>query len=276
MSGVLRLTILGCGSSGGVPRIGGEWGACDPSEPKNRRSRCSLLVERKRLDAAWGPQTTTSVLVDTSPDMRDQLLRADVTRLDAVLLTHCHADQTHGLDDLRAFWVRDRRRMPVYMDEATADAMLRRFDYCFEQPAGSPYPPVAEARVSLAPGVVTVVEGPGGLIESLALDQDHGTMPTLGFRFGPAAYSNDVVELPEATLAELRGLDLWIVDALQEAPHITHAHVAKTLSWIERLGPKRAILTNLHHSLDYAALSARLPDHVTPAYDGMRIEVEDD
>ena len=274
MSGVLRLTILGCGSSGGVPRVGGDWGACDPSNPKNRRTRGSLLVERKAAGAPWGPETTTTVLVDTSPDMRAQLLAADVRRLDAVLLTHDHADQTHGVDDLRAFWMRQRARVPVYMDEATAAVMTHRFAYCFRQPEGSPYPAIADARVTLGPGVETVVEGPGGPITALALDQDHGFVRSLGFRFGAAAYSNDVVELPDATMAALADLDLWIVDALQDGPHMSHAHVDKTLGWIERLAPKRAVLTNMHQSLDYEALTARCPPGMQPAWDGMRIELE--
>jgi phosphoribosyl 1,2-cyclic phosphate phosphodiesterase len=273
MSGVLRFTILGCGSSGGVPRVGGDWGLCDPNEPKNRRTRCSLLVERKAASAPWLPETTTTVLIDTSPDLREQLLAAKVKRLDAVLLTHDHADQTHGVDDLRALWQQSRRRVPIHMSAETAAVMLRRFDYVFTQPAGSLYPAIADALVDLEPGSRTIVEGPGGAIEALALDQDHGTMRTLGFRFGPAAYCNDVVELPEATLAALEGLDLWIVDALQDAPHLTHAHVEKSLGWIARLEPKRAVLTNLHVSLDYDALDARTPAHVRPAFDGLRIEV---
>ena len=273
MSGVLRFTILGCGSSGGVPRVGGDWGLCDPNEPKNRRTRCSLLVERKAASAPWLPETTTTVLIDTSPDLREQLLAAKVKRLDAVLLTHDHADQTHGVDDLRALWQQSRRRVPIHMSAETAAVMLRRFDYVFTQPAGSLYPAIADALVDLEPGSRTIVEGPGGAIEALALDQDHGTMRTLGFRFGPAAYCNDVVELPEATLAALEGLDLWIVDALQDAPHLTHAHVEKSLGWIAWLEPKRAVLTNLHVSLDYDALDARTPAHVRPAFDGLRIEV---
>ena len=275
MSGVLRFTILGSGSSGGVPRVGGDWGACDPQNPKNRRTRGSLLVERKAKDAPWGPETTTTVLIDTSPDMREQLLRADVRRLDAVLLTHDHADQTHGIDDLRAFWmIQDRRRVPVHMNEATASVITQRFDYCFVQPEGSPYPPIADACVDLTPGATVSVEGPGGAIDALVLDQDHGYVRSLGFRIGPAAYSNDVVDLPEESFAALSGLELWIVDALQEKPHKTHAHVDKTLGWIARLTPRRAVLTNMHQSLDFAALSARLPEGVEPAYDGMRIELE--
>jgi phosphoribosyl 1,2-cyclic phosphate phosphodiesterase len=276
MSGILRLTILGCGSSGGVPRIGGDWGACDPNEPKNRRTRCSLLVERKRsAEDPWGPKTTTSILVDTSPDMREQLLEAEVKRLDAVFLTHDHADQTSGFDDLRAFWTRDRKLMPVYMDPVTAKVMQTRFGYCFKQPAGSLYPPFVEARVSLMPGGETVVEGPGGPIKALVLGQDHGTTQSLGFRFGRAAYNNDVVELPKQAFAMLEGLDVWIADALQDAPHLTHSHVAKTLGWIERLKPARGILTNLHHTLDYKELDARTPENVSPAYDGMQVEVAD-
>jgi len=275
MSAVLRITVLGSGSSGGVPRIGGDWGACDPANPKNRRTRCSLLVERKAdRDAPWGDDTTTTVLIDTSPDMRAQLLAAGVTRLDAVFMTHDHADQTHGIDDLRAFWMRQRRRVPVYMDTATADVLTQRFRYCFETPPGSPYPAILEPRVTLRPGETTVIDGPGGSLDVLALDQDHGFIRSLGFRFGPAAYSNDVVDMPEVTFDALRGLDLWVVDALQDQPHKTHAHVAKTLEWIERLSPKRAVLTNMHLPLDYDALNARTPEHVEPAYDGLRIEVE--
>lgn len=275
MSGVLRFTILGCGSSGGVPRIDGEWGACDPRNPRNRRSRSSILVERRRAEDPWGPETTTRVLVDTSPDMRLQLLAAGVTGLDAVLLTHDHADQTHGLDDLRAFWATTRRRMPVHMDAPTAETMLARFGYVFTPPEGSPYPAIAEAVIDLTAGEAIRIEGAGGAIEALVLDQDHGFARSLGFRFGRAAYSNDVVELPETTRAALRDLEVWIVDALQDAPHRTHAHVAKTLGWIEELAPQRAILTNLHHTLDYAELNARTPAHVSPGYDGLQIEVED-
>ncbi|MGD2134142.1 MAG: MBL fold metallo-hydrolase [Maricaulaceae bacterium] len=274
MSGTLRLTILGCGSSGGVPRLGGDWGACDPANPKNWRTRCSLLVERKPEGASWNSEQVTTILVDTSPDMRAQLLAARVTRLDAVFLTHDHADQTHGIDDLRAFWMRQRQLVPVYMDQPTANVIMQRFGYCFAQPGGSPYPPILEARLALRHAEQVTIDGPGGAITVEPLDQDHGYVRSLGFRFGRAAYSNDVVELPDDTKARLKDLDLWIVDALQDAPHRTHAHVDKTLDWIEELAPKQAVLTNMHHSLDHDELAARTPSHVTPAHDGMTIEVD--
>lgn len=268
MKPVLQVRILGCGSSGGVPRIGGDWGACDPSNPRNRRSRCSILL-RWRSSAADEGETTT--LVDTSPDMREQLLQANVTNLDAVILTHEHADQCHGIDDLRALVIRRRKRIPVLMDKPTASAVMRRFDYCFE---GTPaYPAILDGRVELEPFKRGQVDGPGGQMPFLPLDQDHGSMASLGFRIGDFAYCNDVVRLPEASLQRLDGLDTLIVDALRYTPHPTHANVAQALEWIERLRPRRAILSNLHVDLDYERLSRELPDGVEPAYDGMELEI---
>lgn len=269
--GTLRVTILGCGSSGGVPRLGGadgagDWGACDPSEPKNRRTRCSLLVERP------GAEGATRVLVDTSPDLRAQLLAARCPSVDAVLYTHDHADQTHGLDDLRAFALRQRARVPVYMDRATRAGLLERFRYCFEQPPGSLYVPILEAREMPAPGAPFAIAGGGGAVEAIAFEQQHGGILSLGFRFGGLAYSSDVVGLPEESFEILKGVDIWIVDALQMKPHKTHAHLDLTLEWIARVRPKRAILTNLHVSMDYEALRRTLPAGVEPAFDGMRLE----
>lgn len=265
-AGRLQIRILGCGSSGGVPRIGNDWGACDPSEPRNRRSRCSILIRH------WGPGAAepTLVLVDTSPDMRDQLLAARVDRLDAVLLTHEHADQCHGIDDLRALVIRHRRRMPVHMNQSTAGAVLRRFDYCFEGAKG--YPAILEGRVDLEEGQAVRIGGPGGEVEILVLAQDHG-IPSIGFRIGTFAYCNDVVRLPEETLERLGGLDTLVLDALRYTPHPTHATVGQALEWIERLKPRRAWLTNLHVDLDYAKLRAELPEGVAPAYDGLELEV---
>jgi phosphoribosyl 1,2-cyclic phosphate phosphodiesterase len=268
MAGVgrLQVRILGCGSSGGVPRIGNDWGACDPSDPRNRRSRCSILVRH------WGPGAAepTLVLIDTSPDMRDQLLAARVDRLDAVVLSHEHADQCHGIDDLRALVIRHRRRLPVHMNPATADAVLRRFDYCFEGAKG--YPAILEGRVDLKEGQAVRIGGPGGEVEILPLAQDHG-IPSLGFRIGTFAYCNDVVRLPEETLERLGGLDTLIIDALRYPPHPTHATVGQALEWIERLKPKRAWLTNLHVDLDYAKLQSELPKGVAPAYDGLELDI---
>jgi len=266
-AGRLQIRILGCGSSGGVPRVGNDWGACDPSEPKNRRSRCSILIRH------WGPGANdpTLVLVDTSPDMRDQLLAARVDRLDAVILSHEHADQCHGIDDVRALVIRHRRRMPVHMDEPTAQIILKRFDYCFEGSKG--YPAILDGQVDLKAGQAVRIGGPGGDLEVVPLAQDHGGTPSLGFRIGSFGYCNDVVRLPEETLERLHGLDTLVVDALRYTAHPTHASVDQALGWISRLKPRQAILTNLHVDLDYAKLRAGLPQGVAPAYDGMELDI---
>jgi phosphoribosyl 1,2-cyclic phosphate phosphodiesterase len=261
----LKATILGSGSSGGVPRIGGaggrgEWGACDPNEPRNRRRRCSLLVERG----------ATQVLVDTTPDMREQLIDARVGRLDGVLITHDHADQSHGIDDLRMIAQNMMKRVDVYAAEDTLRVLTNRFGYCFK--GNDAYPAVLQSHVISRPFRAFTIEGQGGAVPVLAFDQDHGTMISQGFRFGPIAYSSDVFELDDAAFAVLEGVECWIVDALRYRPHPTHAHVDKALNWIRRVKPKRAILTNLHIDLDYRTLRAALPDGVEPAYDGLVIE----
>ncbi|NVO14030.1 MAG: MBL fold metallo-hydrolase [Rhodoplanes sp.] len=262
----LAVTILGCGSSGGVPRPALGWGVCDPTNPKNRRRRCSLLVERDGADGR------TRVLVDTGPDLREQLIDANVDWLDGVLYTHEHADHTHGVDDLRGLFMHKRRRLDLYLDEATWRVMLARFGYCFVTPPGSAYPPIANEH-RIAPGHPVTIAGQGGSITALPFLQDHGDIPSLGFRFGGVAYSSDLVDLPEESVALLHGLDLWIIDALRWRPHPTHFSVEQALAWIERLAPKRAILTNMHSDLDYEELKSRLPAHVEPAYDGMRLRL---
>ena len=263
----LRATILGCGSSGGVPRIGNIWGACDSEEPKNRRLRCSLLVQRQ------SDQGTTHVLVDTSPDLREQLLNANVNHLDGVLYTHEHADQTHGIDDLRVVAYTMRRLVDVYADAVTSKILHERFGYCFAQPDASPYVPILKMHELLEPGKEIAIKGAGGSIRAVPFLQDHGSMDSLGFRFGGLAYSSDLVGLPEESFAALEDLDIWIVDALRYDPHPTHAHLDLVLEWVERLHPKRTILTNLHIDMDYQTLRRELPDGVEPAYDGMVIEV---
>lgn len=260
----LTFTILGCGSSGGVPRVGQGWGDCDPSNPKNRRRRCSLLVEREE----GGKKTT--VLVDTSPDVREQLLSEDVRGLDGVIFTHDHADHTHGIDDLRPLALIRRRRVDIYADEKTAASLHARFDYCFVTPSGSEYPPIlTEHRIKA--GEMIRIEGEAGPIEAFPFDMAHGDTRALGLRFGPLAYSPDVNDLPEASVAALNDLDVWIVDALRYRPHPSHFSVRDALSWIERIGPRRAILTNLHNDLDYERLRGEVPEGVVPAYDGMKI-----
>jgi phosphoribosyl 1,2-cyclic phosphate phosphodiesterase len=263
----LTFTILGCGSSGGVPRPGIGWGECDPTNPKNRRRRCSLLVEQRQADGAC-----TRVLIDTSPDLREQLLAADVDWLDGVLFTHEHADHTHGIDDLRGLFLRHRRRIDAYVDEQTYRVLHFRFGYCFVTPPGSNYPPILNEH-RIKPGTPVIIPGPGGPITALPFLQDHGDIASLGFRIGGVAYSSDLRDLPGESVAALAGLDLWIVDALRYKPHPSHFSVDETLAWIERLAPKRAILTNMHIDLDYEELRRRLPRHVEPAYDGLRIEL---
>ncbi len=260
----MRFTILGCGSSGGVPRLGGDWGDCDPSNPKNRRRRCSLLVERV------GAAGTTRVLIDTSPDMREQLLQAGVGTLDAVVYTHSHADHVHGLDDLRQIVFNLRARLPVWADAPTQEALLNRFGYAFTQPEDSPYPPILTLHTIHGP---VTMAGQGGPVTLTPFTVDHGSMEALGFRIGNLAYLPDAVGIPEESWAKLHGLDVWIVDALRRKPHPTHAHLAMTLDWIARAAPARAVLTNMHVDLDHATLDAETPAHITPAYDGMVIDL---
>jgi phosphoribosyl 1,2-cyclic phosphate phosphodiesterase len=268
MSGMLEFTILGCGSSGGVPRADGDWGACDPLDPRNRRSRCSLLVRRK---SPAGADQETTVIVDTSPDLRQQTAAANVKRIDAALFTHDHADQTHGIDDLRAFAIRNRRRTPCFMDEATEHTLLQRFRYIFE--SLSSYPAICDAKRLPGHGTRWSVEGPSGAIPVLTFDQDHAEVRSVGYRFGDVAYSSDVVDLDSNALDSLLGLKCWIVDCLRYRPHPSHAHLEKTLAWVEAVKPQQVILTNMHIDLDYATLAAQLPAGVVPAFDGMRFEV---
>ncbi|HEY2755286.1 MAG TPA: MBL fold metallo-hydrolase [Pseudolabrys sp.] len=259
----LSFTILGCGSSMGVPRVALGWGDCDPNNPKNRRRRCSMLIERANTNGH-----RTRVLIDCTPDCREQLLGAEVDWLDGVLITHEHADHTHGIDDLRPLFVHKRRPVEVYLDEPTSHAMHVRFGYCFKAPPGSEYPPIAAER-RLTPGKAVSIAGQGGDIEVMPVLQNHGDISSLGFRIGNVAYSADIKSLPDECLPLMAGLDVWIVDALRKTPHPSHMNLAEALSWIERVKPKRAILTNLHTDMDYAALRASLPPHIEPAYDGM-------
>lgn len=262
-------TILGCGSSGGVPRPGQGWGACDPANPKNRRRRCSLLVERA------GPDGTTVVLIDTSPDLREQWLSAGPAgighdHLDAILMTHSHADHTHGIDDVRPLVIKARRRIDIHMDAPTRSALQTRFGYIFETPPGSQYPALLTPR-DLRHGVAARIEGTGGAISALPFLLHHGDMDALGFRIGRMAYTPDVVEIPDASVEYLAGLDLWIIDALRYTRHPSHFSLEEALGWIERMKPRRAVLTNLHTDMDYERLRAELPPGVEPAFDGMEL-----
>jgi phosphoribosyl 1,2-cyclic phosphate phosphodiesterase len=258
----LKFTILGCGSSAGVPRPALGWGECDPNNPKNRRRRTSLLVERRTADGV------TRVLVDTSPDLREQLLDLDVDWLDGVFYTHEHADHTHGIDDLRSLFIKRHQRVDVYLDDNTAAMMHTRFGYCFESPPGSNYPPIVTGH-RLTAGTAVSVTGKAGPIRVLPFLQDHGDISSLGFRFAGLAYSCDLSGIPAASIDALLGLDVWILDALRYRPHPSHFSVAEALDWVERIKPKRAVLTNLHADLDYDQLRGKLPVHVVPAFDGM-------
>jgi len=264
MSARLRATILGCGSSAGVPRIGGDWGDCDPANPKNARRRCSLLVERV------GEGGVTRVLVDTSPDLRAQLLDAGIGLLDGALFTHPHADHLHGLDDLRTVAQNRGSRLPVWADADTAEVLLARFAYAFVQPKGSLYAPILDLRALDGP---VTVEGDGGPLGFTPFRVEHGRIEALGFRVNRLAYLPDVSAIPDDVWPVLDGLDLWILDALRRKPHPTHTHLEQSLAWIARAAPRQAVLTNMHNDLDYATLAAELPPGVIPAYDGLTLEL---
>ena len=263
----LSLTILGSGSSAGVPRPALGWGACDPNNPKNRRRRCSLLAERT------GDRGVTRVVIDTSPDLREQLIDADVDHIDAVFLTHEHADQTHGIDDLRSVVLHQRRLIPVYLNQSTADQILLRFSYCFVSPPESGYPPILDSHLIQA-GESLAIEGTGGALTLSAFLVQHGNIPALGYRIGNAAYTPDVNDIPPASWPFLQNLDLWIIDGLRYAGHPSHFSVDDALSWIDRFKPRRAVITNMHSDLDYEVLRQSLPANVIPAYDGMRLTLE--
>jgi phosphoribosyl 1,2-cyclic phosphate phosphodiesterase len=252
----MKVRILGCGGSGGVPLVGGVWGACDPAEQRNRRRRASILVEDE----------ATTLLVDTSPDLREQLLDAGTRRLDAVLFTHAHADHLHGIDDLRGMNRLVRAALPVYADRRTLAVIEERFDYVFRPLEGASF-----YKPTLTPHAIEGEFTIGG-IRVVPFVQDHGFSKTLGFRIGGMAYSTDVVELDEAAFAALAGTELWIVDCLRYDPHPTHSHLEKTLSWIARVKPRRAVLTHMDVPLDYATLRGKLPPGVEPGYDGLTLE----
>ena len=256
----MRVTVLGCGPSWGVPRLDGDWGACDPDNPKNRRTRCAALVEDQGK----------VVLIDTPPDLREQLLATQAQQIDAVLFTHAHADHAHGIDDLRSINRMMGTPLPIYASTSTMNELRSRFRYIFApldaeakttfyKPAVEPYE-VEEAFTAAGLPVVPFV-------------QDHGFSQTLGFRFGRFAYSTDVIRLDEAAFAALAGVEVWIVDCIREREHVTHSHLEQTLAWIARVKPRRAILTHMDESLDYATLRAKLPPGVEPGYDGLVVDI---
>lgn len=259
----MKVTILGCGGSNGVPSAGNNWGDCDPENPRNRRRRPSILVEWEDIN----------ILIDTSPDLREQLLNAGVARVDVVLYTHNHADHVHGIDDLRPISRLMKRRIDVFAESDVLQSIVGRFSYLFEG---------GESENGLYRPILTphAADGPfetAGAHRIEPFPQDHGICASTGFRLGRFAYSTDVVELPDEAFETLDGVDTWIVDCLRAGPaHPTHAHLEKTLGWIERAGVRRAVLTHMNHQADYDALVALCPAGVEPAYDGMTVAIPGD
>ena len=254
----MKVTVLGCGGSGGVPLIGPDWGRCDPNQPKNRRRRVSVLVE----------EGDTKILVDTSPDLRAQLIDARVRSVTAIVWTHHHADHMNGIDDLRPLNRLMGKPIDVYGSAETLAHVKHAFGYVLT--------PVAAGQLFYKPYLIPhEITGPfeiGG-IKITPFEQDHGLgNTTLGFRFGDFAYSTDVVRLDERAFALLEGLELWVVDCLRDEPHPTHSHFAQTMEWIRRVRPRRAVLTHMNHDADYATWAMRLPPGVEPGYDGLAIE----
>jgi len=264
----MRYTVLGCGSSPGTPRLNGDWGNCDPHNPKNRRLRASLLVERILPDGE-----KTCVVIDTGPDFRQQMLNAHVRQLDGVVYTHPHADHIHGIDDLRTFVLWQKRLMDVWADDATYKRLFEGFGYCFQTPPGSGYPPILK-RHPIEPGTPFSVTGPGGMIGFQPLLQRHGAIHSLGFRMGDFAYCSDVSSYPDGTLEQMRGLDVLVIDALQYREHVSHFSLEQALEVIMELAPKRAYLTHMHIPLDYETVKRETPDNVEPAWDGLVIEAQ--
>lgn len=256
----MKITMLGCGISTGVPTIGPDWGRCDPTDRRNRRRRASVLIESRGK----------TVLIDMSPDLREQLLDAGVARIDAILLTHAHADHLHGIDDLRAINRVMKRAIPLYATAGTLAEIGRRFGYALK-----PVPPGEHFfKPTLAPHEIAGPFEAAGL-PVVPFAQDHGFSTTLGFRIGGFGYSTDVIELGENAFQALAGIDVWFVDCLRREPHPTHSHLAKTLAWIARVGPRRAVLTHMDQSLDYRELAAELPAGVEPGQDGLVIDLPD-
>lgn len=261
----LRVTILGCGSSGGVPQLGGEdghgaWGVCDPAEPRNRRTRTSAMVE--------GPDGRR-LLIDAGPDLRQQLLAAGGGPPEAVAFTHSHADHVMGIDELRIVNRLRNGQIDAFGTYVTLSTLRTRFDYAFHPPG-----PQGFFRPSLAPRPVA----PGETVEMAGMQvrvlrQDHRVMETLGFRIGRFAYSTDVVAMPEESFAALEGLDTWVVGCFQRKPHPVHAHVDLVREWSARLKPRRTVLTHMGYDLDWAWLVANLPPGIEPAHDGMILEI---
>ncbi|MDB9991431.1 MBL fold metallo-hydrolase [Amylibacter sp.] len=257
----LIFTILGCGSSGGVPRLGGIWGNCDPKNSKNIRKRCSLLIQRIEN------KNKTSVLIDTTPDMRQQLLDTHIGKLDAVIYTHEHADHLHGLDDLRMIVINMQKRLQVYASQQTKKSILDRFGYAFKTPVGSPYPPILD--MNDLPKKLQI-HGPGGTIDFTTFDVEHGNILVSAIKVNNVLYTPDISAIKND--AEIKNLDYWILDSLRYKAHPSHINLKKALELINEYKPNKSILTNLHVDLDYTTLLNETPDNVVPAHDGLQIK----
>jgi len=251
----MKLTILGCGTSTGVPKIGGKWGICDPTNPKNRRRRSSVFIEDDQ----------TKILIDTTPDLREQCLSADISQIDGVLYTHDHADHTHGIDDLRGISHIMKKRVEAYANAQTMSVLKKRFEYIFHSKDG--YPAILNGHeITCDPFTI-------GTLPIQPFELIHGPIKTLGFRLNKVAYTTDLNAIPQESEQYLQDLDLWVVDALRPEPHPTHSHLEQTLGWIEKFKPKRAVLTHMTWDMDYETLKKMLPKHIEPAYDGMVIHI---
>lgn len=254
----MKLTMMGAGASSGVPYVTGDWGACDPNEPKNRRRRASVLLE---IDGA-------RIVVDTGPDFREQFVDAGSGPIDGIIYTHAHADHVHGVDDIRGINAMMRRQIPAYGYQECLEEIQKRFAYVFA--------PFEERRGWFRPylGANPVSDGALriGAAEVQIFEQDHGVCRTIGIRAGDIAYSTDVVRLDDAALRALKGVKTWIIGCLRKEPHFVHAGLPQVLDWADRIGPERVILTHMNATMDYATLSAELPEGIEPGYDGLQIE----
>ncbi|MEM7070254.1 MAG: MBL fold metallo-hydrolase [Pseudomonadota bacterium] len=253
----MRITLLGCGTSSGVPRLAYGWGACDPLEPRNQRMRSSVLIHHN----------TKNILIDTTPDFRTQALIHQIKKIDAVIYTHSHGDHIHGIDDIRSFANKQKQAIPAYMDQATWEDLKNRFCYVFEDLSNGAYPPIMKAHI-VKPSSINIASSNVQLFK-----QHHGQITSLGIRIGDFAYSTDVSQLDDTAFECLEGIDVWVLDALQLAPHPTHTHLEQSLKWIDRVKPKHAILTHMNNGMDYQTLKNILPSNVEPGYDGMVISL---
>jgi phosphoribosyl 1,2-cyclic phosphate phosphodiesterase len=254
----MKLTVLGSGSSSGVPYITGEWGQCDPSDPRNRRTRASVLIE----------SDGERIMVDTGPDFREQFLRAGSGPIDGIIYTHGHADHVHGIDDIRALNQQMQKQIPAFGYDECLTEIARRFEYVFKPPR----PQFGWFKPSLGANPIENGDLKIGNAALRIFEQDHGVCRTTGIRVGDIAYSTDVVKLDAEALRALKGVKTWIVGCLRREPHQVHAGLDQVLRWADIIGPEKIYLTHMNASMDYQSLMSELPDGVEPAFDGLEIQ----